>query len=177
MVSLAQPLHRHLRLAEVVERVHPPQAWGPLLHDGPVSRSFDRPDLQALAHFRNCYSTEQVPQPYFSPFLPQHPYEGAFACFARMVAESHRSCMRTSEPNSMLNFGESPKGEVRRIPIPGNSVNKCKSKLGLLLAPAFRRIVDRKPSCRLLHSRKPRGVRLAPVVYDVDPWSAVARVV
>jgi hypothetical protein len=104
VVSLAQPLHRHHRLAEVVERVHPPQAWGPLLPDEPVSRSFDRADLQALAHFRNCYSTEQVPQPYFSPFLPQHPYEGAFSCFASMVVESHRSCMRTSEPNSVLNF-------------------------------------------------------------------------
>jgi hypothetical protein len=104
VVSLAQPPHGHLRLAAVVERVHPPQAWGPLLPDEPVSRSFDRADLQALAHFRNCYSTEQVPQPYFSPFLPQHPYEGVFACFACMVAESHRSCMRTSEPNSMLNF-------------------------------------------------------------------------
>src|SRR5215217_3944363 len=70
---------------------------GPLLPDEPVSRSFDRSDLQALAHFRNCYSSEQVPQPYFAPFLPQHPYEGAFECFACIVAESHRSCMRTSE--------------------------------------------------------------------------------
>ena len=69
------------------------------------------------------------------------------------------------------------RGEVRRIYIPRTPVNKGKSKLGLLLAPAFRRIVDRKPSCRLLHSRIPRGVRLAPVVYDVDPGSAVARVV
>jgi hypothetical protein len=72
---------------------------------------------------------------------------------------------------------QDPGYELPRIRIPGSWVNKGKSKLGLLLAPAFRRIVDRKPSCRLLHSRKPRGVRLAPVVYDVDPGSVVARVV
>ena len=48
----------HRQPAVVVEgRVHPPRAWGPLLPDEPVSRSFDRTDLQALAHFRNCYST------------------------------------------------------------------------------------------------------------------------
>ena len=67
--------------------------------------------------------------------------------------------------------------EFPRIPIPRTRVNKGKSKLGLLLAPAFRRIVDRKPSCRLLHSRKPRGVRLAPVVYDVDAGNVVTRIV
>src|SRR5215212_2089674 len=96
--------HSLREILNAVFYAHPPQALGPLLPDEPVSRSFDRPDLQALAHFRNCYSTEQVPQPYFSPLFPQHPYEGAFACFACMVAESYRSCMRTSEPNSMLNF-------------------------------------------------------------------------
>src|ERR687898_1512890 len=97
-------------------------------------------------------------------------------CSRAVCAPQHQGSARTSENSVYANFRESPKGEVRRIPIPGSWMNKGKSRLGLLLAPAFGRIVDRKPSCRSLHSRKPRGVRLAPVVYDVDPWSAVARV-
>src|SRR5215204_4512118 len=44
-----------------------------------------------------------------------------------------------------INFREFYKGELRRIPIPRTWVHKGKSKLGLLLAPACRRIVDRKP--------------------------------
>jgi hypothetical protein len=84
--------------------------------------------------------------------------------------------MRRASPSG-ANFAELRQCEVRRIPIPGSWVNKGKSKLGLLLALAFGRIVERKPSCLLLHSRKPRGVRLAPVVYDVEARKVVTRIV
>jgi len=50
---------RHHRQPAVVEeeRAHSPRAWGPLLPDGPVYRSFDRTDPRDPAHVRNFYST------------------------------------------------------------------------------------------------------------------------
>jgi hypothetical protein len=46
-----------LRTVGEEERVRRLRAWGPLLPDGPVSRSFGRTDLQGLAHVRSCHST------------------------------------------------------------------------------------------------------------------------
>ncbi len=69
LVAAQQRSRRPVAVEE--ELVHPPQAWGPLLPDGPVSRNFDRTDLQGLTHAHSSYSTWLVSQPCLS-LSPQH---------------------------------------------------------------------------------------------------------
>src|SRR5919106_1676273 len=70
--------------------------------------------------------------------------------------------LRASAPRILqMDFRESPKGEVRRIPIPGTSVNKDKKKgRGVAAAPAsFSRV----------------GLPLPLLLPLLLPWSSIRR--
>ena len=69
-------------------------------------------DQEPQARLRNCCSTQRAPQLYLPSFCPQRPYEGAFACFPCMIAESHQCCV----PPSGITLCEFRRTPSRRSP-------------------------------------------------------------